>query len=382
MLIIKGAKVFTCAGKTYDCADIVVDGDKIVEVTENACYEGAEIIDARGLVAIPGIVDSHNHIGLWGEHGRMDFNERIGPSTPQVEAYYGINPKSRMFDAIKQGGVTMACIPPGSANVICGTVCIVKPVGDTVEEMVIKNPVAMKIATGGNPKGYGRQGKAPMTRMGVAAILKEELEKAKIYMKKQEEAAGDPAKMPPFDQGMEYMAMVLRKEMPLKSHAYQYDNLTILKICKEYDIYCTIDHAFGADIGAEAYADPHCLGVIYGPMGQARKLSDELRSIEVESAIKLNELGVPTAIMTDGPHECADMLLWQAGEVVRHGGDVQLAIDMLTINPAKIIGMDHRVGSLEPGKDADIALFSAVPTQDVTARCVRTIINGKTVYAE
>ena len=156
----------------------------------------------------------------------------------------------------------------------------------------------------------------------------------------------------------------------------------MLRICKEFDVGCTIDHAFGCDIGAEEYTDPHCIGVIYGPMGQARKQADELRTIEVESAIKLNELGVNVAIMTDGPSICTDMLLRQAGEIVRHGGGIGLALDMLTINPARILGVDDRVGSLEPGKDGDVALFSAVPALDVTARCVRTIINGKTVYAE
>jgi len=376
--LIKSARVYTCAGPMLPQGDILLENGLVKEVAPEITACADEIIDARGLVATPGIVDSHTHLGGFMMHGNMEMNEMVKPDTPDMDVLFSLDPNDGMFEAVRKGGITTACVAPGSGNVLCGTVAVIKPVGKTVSEMLMKNNVALKCATGGNPtRFYGGKGRAPMTRMGVMAIFKDYFTRARIYMEKQAKGIDVP-----YDQGLENICKVIRHEMPLKIHSYQMEILQLVHLFKELDVDYTIDHAFGTYEFADDLLNHNCKGVILGPMGQARKQTEALRDIEMKSAVVLDKLGIPVAIMTDGPRECADMLLWQAGEAIRHGGDHQRVLNMITINPAKIIGVGDRVGSLEPGKDGDVVLFKGVPCLDVGARVVRTIIGGKTVYCE
>ena len=376
MLVVKDAKIYTSAGKVYEKGDILIEDGKIVDIGENLSWNEGEVIDASGLVVIPGIIDDHSHIGGFVRTMEdQDLNEMTKNTTPEVESIYSIDTKSPEFRRVIKAGITTSAIAPGSGNVIGGLVCAVKSYGDNIEEMCIKNPVALKAALGGNPKGvYGKRNQMPMTRMGIASVIRETLIKGQQYMEKREKGEVD------LDIGMENVCRVLRKEIPLKVHCEQFDMLTTIRIAKEFDIDFTLDHAWGASDFYDDIVESGCKGVIYGPIG-VLLLPGECGKIDIYSLIELDKRGVPCAIMTDGPILNPDVIIVQAGEVIRFGGDIERVINMLTINPAKILGIDDRVGSIEKGKDADLVIFDGTPALDTNATVKYTIINGQIVYS-
>ena len=377
MLVIKGAKIFTSANRVIQKGDILIEDGKIIDVGEALEIPEGELIDGKGLVVIPGIVDAHSHIsGFGADMEEQDLNEMTKNATPEVESIYSIDTKSPMFERAIKGGITTSAIAPGSGNVVGGMVCAVKSYGDNIEDMCIKNPVALKAALGGNPKGvYGRRNEMPMTRMGIAHVLRETFVKAQEYMEKKEKD-----KDMPIDIGLENVCKVLRKEIPLKVHCEQFDMLTTIKIAEEFDIDFTLDHAWGAsDFYEDIIGSKNLKGVIYGPIG-VLLLPGECGKIDIFSLIELDKKGVTCAIMTDGPILKPDIIVVQAGEVVRFGGDIERVINMLTINPAKILGIDDRVGSIEKGKDGDLVIFDGTPALDTNANVQYTIINGQVVY--
>lgn len=379
MLVIRNAKIYTCAGKIYEQADILIDGQKIAAIGENLDVPPqTKSIDADGLVAMPGIVDAHSHVGLFGDGSGQDANEMTANATPEVESYYGIDIGDKAFQRVCRAGITVSAIPPGSGNVIGGMVCAVKSYGDSLEKMCIKNPVALKMALGGNPKGvYGKRNQMPMTRMGVAEIIRENLIRAKEYLAKQQR--GEAVE---YHQGMENLCKVLRREIPMKVHCEQFDMLTILRIAEEFDVELTIEHAWGAsDFYDDFAASKNLRGIIFGPIG-VYLTPGECGKVDIDSLIELDRRGVCCSIMTDGPVMNPDLIVCQAGELVRFGMDQQKALQMLTINPAKILGLEDRIGSLEKGKDADVVLFRGEPAIDTAARVVCTIVNGEIAYQE
>lgn len=379
MLVIRNAKIYTCAGKIYEQADILIDGHKIAAIGENLDVPPqTKSIDADGLVAMPGIVDAHSHVGLFGDGSGQDANEMTANATPEVESYYGIDIGDKAFQRVCRAGITVSAIPPGSGNVIGGMVCAVKSYGDSLEKMCIKNPVALKMALGGNPKGvYGKRNQMPMTRMGVAEIIRENLIRAKEYLAKQQR---DEAVE--YHQGMENLCKVLRREIPMKVHCEQFDMLTILRIAEEFDVELTIEHAWGAsDFYDDIAASKNLRGIIFGPIG-VYLTPGECGKVDIDSLIELDRRGICCSIMTDGPVMNPDLIVCQAGELVRFGMDQQKALQMLTINPAKILGLEDRIGSLEKGKDADVVLFRGEPAIDTAARVVCTIVNGEIAYQE
>lgn len=379
MLVIRNAKIYTCAGKIYEQADILIDGQKIAAIGENLDVPPqTKSIDADGLVAMPGIVDAHSHVGLFGDGSGQDANEMTANATPEVESYYGIDIGDKAFQRVCRAGITVSAIPPGSGNVIGGMVCAVKSYGDSLEKMCIKNPVALKMALGGNPKGvYGKRNQMPMTRMGVAEIIRENLIRAKEYLAKQQR--GEAVE---YHQGMENLCKVLRREIPMKVHCEQFDMLTILRIAEEFDVELTIEHAWGAsDFYDDLAASKNLRGIIFGPIG-VYLTPGECGKVDIDSLIELDRRGVCCSIMTDGPVMNPDLIVCQAGELIRFGMDQQKALQMLTINPAKILGLEDRIGSLEKGKDADVVLFRGEPAIDTAARLACTIVNGEIAYQE
>lgn len=381
MLVIRNAKIYTSANRVIEKGYIVIEAGKIVDVGEDLEWDAEDVIDADGLVVTPGIVDAHSHIGGFGtDMSDQDLNEMTKNSTPEVEAVYSIDTKSNMFERAIRSGITTSAIAPGSGNVVGGLVCAVKSYGHSIEDMCIKNPIALKMALGGNPKGvHGKRNQMPMTRMGIANVMRETLIKGQEYMKKKEAAKDDKSKEPPFDLGLENVCRVLRKEIPLKVHCEQFDMLTTIRVAKEFNIDFTLDHAWGASDYYDDIVNSGCKGVIYGPIG-VLLLPGECGKIDIFSLIELDKRGVLCSIMTDGPILNPDVIFVQAGEVIRFGGDIERVINMLTINPAKIIGVDDRVGSIEKGKDADLVIFKGTPALDTNAAVVYTIINGKVVY--
>ena len=382
-ILIKNASVYTMGPQgTLDQGDILIIDDKIAEVTEHLECEDAEIVDATGLVALPGIVDSHSHIGGFDvASGQQEVNEMTRNVTAEVEVLDGLDPQSPSFQEALASGITCSAIAPGSGNVIGGVVCAVKSAGgQTIESRCINHHVALKMAMGGNPKGvYGKRNQMPMTRMGVAQVIRDYFRSVRDYMKKQEEAQGDPDKMPKLDPALENGARVLRHEMPCKVHCTQFDMVTVIRLAEEFNFEFSLDHAWGAGDYIDPIVNSGC-SVIYGPIAVAKGFGESVK-IDIDSVVTLDEKGVLCAIMTDGPVYHPWMIIEQAGEVVRYGAPVEKVLKMLTINPAKIIGCDDRIGSLEKGKDADIVLFDGIPALDPSAVAVRTWVDGKLVYS-
>lgn len=379
MLVIKNAKIFTSAGKIYEKADMLLNSGKIEKIAEKIeIPEDAQVIDAENLTAIPGIVDAHSHIGTFDIGGDQDANEMTKNATPEIEVLYGIDTDSKAFQRVLRSGITTSAIAPGSGNVIGGLVCAVKSYGDSIEDMCIKNPVALKMALGGNPKGvYGKRNQMPMTRMGIAEVIRENYIKATEYLRKKEEGEDIP-----YDQGMENICKVLKREIPMKVHCEQFDMLTTIRISEEFNVEFTLDHAWGASDYYDDISNAKNLrGVIFGPIG-VYLTPGECGKVDIDSLIELDRRGVCCSIMTDGPVMNPDLIVNQAGELVRFGMPQEKALEMITINGAKIIGLQDRIGSIEEGKDADIVLFKGSPAVDTDARVVCTIVNGEIAYRE
>lgn len=378
MLLIKNAKIYTMADKILKNGDILIEDKKIKKIATNIDEKDAEKIEAEGLIALPGFVDAHTHIGgmdFSESTARDDLNEMTKNITSDVQAIYSTDPESKDFAYAYKNGITTAAITPGSGNVICGWVFATKTYGDNIFEMSIKNPVALKVALGGNPKRtYGKRDQSPSTRMSIPGIAKDLLRKTKEYMEKKEESQDSK-----YDKELEAVIPVLKKEIPLKIHCTQFDMLAAIEIAEEFDLNFTLDHAWGASEYLEEIVESGC-DIIFGPIG-SMKGQGEARLIDIESVIELDNRGVLTALITDAPILSIDSLVHHAGEAVREGGDPERILRMITINPAKILGIEDRVGSLEEGKDADILLFDGLPTYDTGAKLINTILNGEIVYS-
>ena len=377
MYVIKNALVYTMADTGVVKADILVENGKIAAIGENLSAE--TVIDAAGKVVTPGFVDAHSHIGGIADLTPLgeDLNEITNPLTPELDAYYGINPKDKCFGYAIEQGITTSCLIPGSANVVCGWGMAYKSAG---EHRLIKDPVALKAAMGINPKGcYAAKKMAPMTRMAIANLMKKYLRDVKDYMAKKAAAGDDAAKLPPYDLGLEHGIPVIEKKIPLKVHSYMHDMMTLLEIAKEFDILVTMDHAQGASDFADELADPHVKGVVFGPTCEPL-FPGEGGKLDYECCKMLDDRGVNVAVMTDGPVTAINMLLYEIGEAVRKGMDPVRALGMVTVNAARILGIEDRVGSLAVGMDADILVWSALPSLAADAVLERVIIDGKTVF--
>ncbi len=379
MLVIKDAKIFTSSARgVLENHDILIEDGRIKEISQNIKVDNAQVIDANGLVVIPGIVDAHSHVGGFGvDTTSPDLNEMTNPSTPEVEAIYAIDPSTRDFKRNLESGITTSIITPGSGNVVCGTAFALKSYGNSVDEMCIKNPVALKVAFGGNPKGaYGGNGKAPMTRMAIADILIDTLNKGKAYLEKKGIEAKENLQ---YNIGMENVIKVLKKEIPLKVHCEQFDILTIIRIAKQFNVDFTIEHGWGASNFIDEIASSGVKGVNFGPIG-IHMTPGECGIVDIDSVIELDKRGVLCSLITDGPLFLPYGIILQAGELVRFGLDIETAIKMITLNPAKICDISDRVGSIEVGKDADLAIFNAIPGLNTNAIVEYTIVNGEIAY--
>lgn len=384
MLLIKGGTIKTMAGEDIVNGEILIDDGKIISVGKDLVIpEGTEVYDASGCLVTPGLIDGHCHIGMHEEAIRWegnDTNEYSSPLTPEVRAIDAINPLDESFQNALRGGVTTAVTGPGSANVVGGTFAAIKLHGKCVDDMVIKQPVAMKIAFGENPKGaYGQQGKKPpYTRMAVASMLREILQKTRNYAADIEAAEKDDTKKRPFDFQLEAMLPVIRKEIPLKAHAHRADDiLTALRIAKEFDVNITLDHVTEGHLIADKLAEA-AKPVLVGP-SFGSKTKFELKEKSFATPGILNNAGLPVCIITDAPVIPLYYLPLCAGLAVREGLDENEAWKAITINPARVAGIDSRVGSLEVGKDADIAIFTADPLKDIQATARQVFVSGKPV---
>lgn len=385
MLFIKNGRVLPMDGPVIENGDILIQDGKIADIGQLTPPEGAQIIDAKGQYVLPGFIDAHCHVGLWessiGFEG-SDGNEMTDPITPHMRAIDGINPMDETFeDAVKKGGVTLVATGPGSANVIGGQFVAMKTSGHIVDEMIVKEPLAMKIAFGENPKRvYNDKKVTPMTRMGTAAQLRKALFSAKEYMSKLELAKEDMSKKPAYDMKLEALLPVMRKEIPLKAHAHRADDIiTAIRIAKEFDLkltleHCTEGHLISDFLSQEGYA------AIVGP-SFGHKSKFELQNLTFETPGVLQKAGVKVAIMTDSPVIPLHNLNMCAALAKKAGMDETEALKAITINAAEILELEHKVGSLTKGKDADVVIWDLHP-MDLQAKPQYTIINGKIVHKE
>lgn len=384
MLLIKNGYVKPITGADIPCGQVLIDQGKILAVGETIDVPAdCPVYDATGCMVTPGLIDAHTHLGVHEEAQRWegnDTNEYSNPVTPTVRGIDGINPMDEGFANALKGGVTTAVIGPGSANVVGGTFAALKLHGRCVDDMVIKEPVAMKIAFGENPKGaYGQNGrKEPYTRMGVASLLRQLLAKTKKYAEDIAAAEKDPAKTRPFDPQLEAMLPVIRKEIPLKAHAHKaYDILTALRIAKEFDVNITLDHVTEGHLIVEELKRAGKPLLVGPSLGSKTKI--ELAEKSFATPGILYNAGMEICIITDAPVIPLYYLPLCAGLAIREGLPEDAAWRAITINPAKVAGIDARVGSLEAGKDADIAVFKGNPLRDIQAKAQQVFVGGEPV---
>lgn len=382
MILIKNGKILTMNGKNYERGHILIDGKEIVDIGEDIeIPEDAEVIDAEGMWVMPGIVDPHCHIGLWedglGFEG-SDGNEAINPVTPELRAIDGINPEDNCFREARENGITTVVTGPGSANVIGGQFAALKTYGRRVDDMVFREPLALKVAFGENPKTvYNGQRKSPSTRMATAAILRENLIEAQEYKKKLEKGKKEPDKMPERDLKMEIMVKVLNREIPLKAHAHRADDiLTALRIAREFDVDITLEHCTEGHRISDFLLEENAK-VIVGPLFSDRS-KVELKNMTFKAPGILSKAGIKVAMMTDHPVIPIQYLPVCAAIAVKEGMDEMEALKAITINAAEITGVDDRVGSLELGKDADIVIYDGHPL-DFRSKTVWVFIDGHAV---
>ncbi len=358
---------------------LIGDDGKIQQIAETIEAPGAEIIDAQGRLVTPGCVEAHCHIGLdnqamgWEGH---DYNEIVDPITPHLRAIDSINPQDEAFPLAIQGGVTSACTGPGSANVVGGTFVAIKLVGKRVDKMIIKDPIAMKCAFGENPKRCYGQGskKSPMTRMATAALLRETLFKTKRYLEDKESG-----KNPGFDMKLEAMIPVIQGQLPLKCHAHRADDiLTSIRIAKEFGVKMTLDHCTDGALIADELAEEGLPAFVGPTFGAKSKI--ELKNKSYETPGILSQAGIKVSIITDSPVIPQQNLPMCAALAVKAGMAEEDAWKAITINPAESVGIADRVGSLEPGKDGDVVIWTADPMRVVGAESYITIVDGKIAY--
>lgn len=369
MLIIKNGILHTMETEPIEHGCVIIQNGKILATGSMDILGNnldAEIIDAEGGYILPGLIDAHSHIGMW-EDGMgiegADGNEATDPITPHLRAIDAINPFDRNFDEAIEAGITTAVTGPGSANVIGGQFAAIKLYGKKVDDMIIKAPVAIKVALGENPKSvYSGKNQAPTTRMATAALLREYLLKAGEYRQAMEEyikSKKDKDK-PDYNIKLEALLPVLNKQIPLKIHVHRADDIyTAIRIAKEFDINITLDHCTEAHLIANELAkEPY--PILIGPT-LCERSKIELKNLTFKAGGILEQAGIRPAIITDHPVIPIQYLTVCAALAVKGGMSEQAALQGITINAARATGIADRVGSISAGKDADIAIFDSHP---------------------
>ena len=383
MLVIKNGLVHDAINKTPYTADIVCENGKIISISGNvdvADSKEVEVIDATGLHIYPGFVEAHGHIGLDGYgigYEGQDYNELNDPITPQLNAIDGINPFDEAFEYAREAGVTTVATGPGSSNVLGGTFTAIKTYGKRIDNMIVKDKVAMKCAFGENPKRCYKT-KSIYSRMTTAAKLREMLYKAKEYNAKIKEAGEDISKRPAFDYKLEALLPVVNKEIPLKAHAHRADDIfTAIRIAKDLDVKLTLEHCTEGHLIVDELVKENYPVAVGPSFGQATKV--ELKNKTFKTPGVLSKAGLNVSIITDCPVIPLQYLPLCAGLAVESGMDPFDALKAITINPAKHLGIEDRVGSISVSKDADFVITDGVPF-NIETKVRYTIIGSEIVY--
>ncbi len=385
MLIIIHGNIKTMEERDYADGYLTIEHGRIAavgsmtELDENTlhCNENIQIIDAKGNLVMPGIIEAHCHMGITEEKKGMegdDCNETVDPITPYLRAIDAINPMDAAFNDALQAGITSAMIGPGSSNVVGGQFAFIKTHGRCIDNMIVKAPAAMKVAFGENPKvNYSGQNTSPSTRMAIAAMLREELTKARAYQKRRSK---NPEEEPDFR--YECWLPVLDGEIPLKAHAHRADDiLTAVRIAKEFGLKMTLDHCSEGHLIIDELIDAGFPAIVGPDMASRNKI--EVQNMAFKTAGLLSKAGILTSVTTDHPVSKIQFLPICAGLAVKTGMEMEEGLRSITVNAAKICQVEDRVGSLAVGKDGDVAIFDGNP-MEVFTKTLCTIIEGNIVY--
>ena len=380
MLCVKNGLIHDAVHEEAYVGDILVENGKIKVIGEHLeTEEGVSVVDAEGLQVYPGFVEAHGHIGLDGYgigYEGMDYNELNDIVSPQLRGIDGVKPMDAAFPKAAEAGVTCVCVGPGSANVLGGTFVTIKTVGRRVEDMLVRDNVAMKCAFGENPKRVYRE-KKDSSRMSTAALLREMLFKTREYLEKKEAAGDDPSKRPAFDMKLEALIPVIKGEMPLKAHAHAAEDLfTALRIAREFNVKITLEHVTEGHLIVEELAKENVPLAVGPTLTSASKY--ELRNKSWTTPGLLSAAGCQVSIITDSPVIPQEYLPLCAGLAVQAGMDPFAALQAITINPARHAGIADRVGSIEVGKDADLVITDGCPFE-VSTKVRHVFIEGKEV---
>lgn len=380
MLCVKNGNVHDAIHEEAYRADILVEDGRIKAIGEHLeTEEGVQIVEAEGLHVYPGFVEAHGHIGLDGYgigYEGMDYNELNDIVSPQLRGIDGVKPMDAAFPKAAAAGVTCVCVGPGSANVLGGTFVTIKTVGRRVEDMVVRDNVAMKCAFGENPKRVYRE-KKDSSRMSTAALLRETLFKTREYLEKKEAAGDDSTKKPAFDMKLEALIPVIKGEMPLKAHAHAAEDIfTALRIAREFGVKITLEHVTEGHLIVEELAKENVPLAVGPTLTSASKY--ELRNKSWTTPGVLAAAGCQVSIITDSPVIPQEYLPLCAGLAVQAGMDPFAALQAITINPARHAGIADRVGSIEVGKDADLVITDGCPFE-VSTKVRHVFIEGKEV---
>lgn len=381
MRAIINAKIISMAGPILEKGMLLWEDGRIVAIGEELVLPSGTIIqDLGGKTVVPGFIDAHTHLGIFEEifPEGDDLNEMAEPVTPEMRALDAVNPFDLGFRDALSGGVTTVMTGPGSANVISGTSLVMKTAGKTLDEMVLIPQAGLKIAFGENPKRvYGEQKKMPGTRMAIAAMLRQALMDAEDYQAKKDKARKD-GEVIERDLGLENLLLVLERKIPLRAHAHRADDIaTALRIAEEFQVDLILEH------GTEAQKlipqlQAKKIPVVVGPTLTGRS-KVELAELSWQTAILLNQNGILVAFTTDHSVIPIQYLPLCASLAVKNGMPEEAALQAITINPARILGLEDRIGSLEVGKDADFVILTGHPL-DWCTKVELVYINGQEVY--
>ncbi len=385
-IAITGGRVVPIDGEPIDGGTVLVAEGKIAAV-EGPGFEppaGTDVVDAAGKWVLPGFIDAHAHLGVY-EEGEgwagTDSNELTGPVQAHVRALDAINPADEGFRDAIAGGVLAVNVNPGSGNPIGGQTVAIRCWGRTVDDMVLREPAGLKSALGENPKRvYGDRKETPATRLGTAGVIRSAFVEASNYLARQdsENRSSERNGPTPRDLKLEALGRVLRREIPWRQHCHRADDIaTAMRLAAEFGYDLVIDHGTEAYLLAEQIAAAG-IPVVIGPLFTSRS-KVELRNRSLANPGRLAAAGVTIAITTDHPVVPVHFLIHQATLAVKEGLDPVTALRSVTINPARIIGVAGRLGSLTEGKDADLVIWSGDPL-DVMSRAEVAYVRGREIY--
>ena len=377
MLLIQNGLLYTMEEESPFYGDVLIKDGKIEKIADKiTCGGNMEIIDAKGLNVFPGFIDAHSHIGISEEKISVlgdSCNEGTNPVTPTMRAIDAINPMDSAFHNALAVGITGVMAGPGSANAIGGQFAFIKTYGRCIDDMIVLAPAAIKIAFGENPvTNYGTNGQMPATRMAIASLIREELYKAKQYFENPQKSLQDT------DYSMECYRELFEGKIPLKAHAHRVDDIfTAIRIAKEFGLKLTVDHCTEGHLVAEKIAESGFPAIV-GPSLSSRS-KYEVRELDFKTPGVLRKAGVTVAITCDHPVVRIQYLPLCAGIAAKEGLGEMGALRAITIDAAKIAGVDKRLGSLKEGKDADIVIYDGNPLE-IKGTALFTIVDGKVVW--